>query len=80
MAHNEHLQEPIIERSRGEAKGICYKGVALTSADFILIAPSIEILKEKWSLFTDVPLNEDKCVEVALFAQKDLVETATPPQ
>jgi len=74
MGHNDHLQQPIIDRVRGEAKGICYKGIALTSSDFILIAPSIEHLRDKWAMFTDAPLNEEKCVNVALFSQRDTKE------
>jgi len=71
MAHNDHLQQPIIERARGAAKGICYKGIALTGSDFILIAPDLDTLIEKWALFSTQPLNEGKCVDVALFSQKD---------
>lgn len=72
MAHNDHLQQPNIERKRGAAKGIYYTGIALTSADFILIAPNIEKLREQWAIFTEAPLNEEKCVEVGLFSARDI--------
>ena len=78
MAHNDHLQQPMIERGRGAAKGIYYRGIALTSSDFILIAPSVEHLREKWARFTDAPLNEDKCVDVALFSLRDTQDL--PPE
>jgi hypothetical protein len=78
MGHNDHLQEPIIERSRGTATGVCYKGIALTSSDFILIAPNVETLEDKWAIFTDAPLNREKCVEVAVFSQRDT--KALPPE
>jgi hypothetical protein len=74
MGHNDHLQQPIIDRTRGEAKGICYTGIGLTSSEFILVAPNIEILREKWAMFTDVPLNEEKCSYVAVFGQRDTKE------
>jgi len=74
MGHNDHLQQPIIDRVRGEARGICYKGIALTSSDFILTAPSLEVLTERWAMFSKQPLNEEKCVDVAVFSQRDTKE------
>jgi hypothetical protein len=84
VAHNDHLQQPVIERKRGAAKGIYYTGIALTGPDFIVIASNLETLREKWAMFSEQPLNEGKCAEVGLFSVQDIKElpseTATPPQ
>ena len=71
MAHNDHLKQPNIKRSRGMAKGVYYKGIAMTAADFIIIAPTIEILRDTWATVSTSPIREEDCVPVAMFAQKD---------
>lgn len=82
MSHNDQLKQPLIDRVRGAAKGIYYKGIAATGSDFILIAPTIEVLREKWSELSEQPLNESKCAEVGLFSThniKDLPLETTQP-
>lgn len=71
MAHNDHLKQPSIERTRGVAKGTYYKGIAMTSRDFIIIAPTIEILRDTWATVSTAPIREEDCVLVAMFAQRD---------
>ena len=68
MAHNDHLQEPTLERLRGTATGVYYKGVgAVMRPGYILVAPDMDSLREIWGKITEIPLNEDKCHPLAVF-------------
>jgi hypothetical protein len=46
----------------------------MTSRDFIIIAPTIELLRDTWATVSTAPIREEDCVPVGLFSQRDIQE------
>lgn len=70
-----------LQRGKGKAKGVYYKGVAATGQEstdnppFILIAANMDDLEHYWdNLMSPTVLDRSKVYEVAMFNQTNVTE------